>query len=291
MLNDDAPVGTIYTRREALTIAARAGLGLTAGGILTFAEASGIQQVAAPKINLIASPELTEGPFFVDEKLNRGNLFAGSSRPWVANATPLDLEILVYKLINNKHQALELAQVDVWHCDAKGVYSDESHPMNHENTAKQNWLRGYQTTDSHGVAKFHTIVPGWYSGRTPHVHFKIRTFSKKLQATAEFTSQFFFDDSLIKKIYAKAPYKERGLPDTHNGTDNIYSTRQIDGTLAGSHMLLDLVPSKSHGGYSAKFTVVLTDKNFHAGHRGFGGPGGRPPGPPPDGFGGGWESF
>ncbi|MBI1334465.1 MAG: twin-arginine translocation pathway signal protein [Armatimonadetes bacterium] len=287
MQNDDAPVGTIYTRREALTIAAKAGLGLTAGSLFSFAGASAPFQQTQPKVNLIASPELTEGPFFVDEKLDRANLLSGTSRPSVVKATPLELELLIYKLVNDKHEPLPLAQIDVWHCDAKGVYSDENHPMNHENTARQTWLRGYQLTDTHGTAKFRTIIPGWYEGRTPHIHFKIRTFSKKMQATAEFTSQFFFDEALLKKVYAKDPYRDKGMPDTHNSTDNIYADRQIDGSLAGSHMLLDLQPSKS-GGYATKFTVVLTDKNFHAGRRGFGG--GFPP-PPGGGFGGGWESF
>ena len=289
MDNDDAPVGTIYTRREALTIAARAGLGLTAGGLFTFATAQGIQKVDKPKINLIASPELTEGPFFVDEKLDRANLLAGTTRPSVIKGTTLDLEILVYKLTGETHAPLGLAQIDIWHCDTKGVYSDENHPMNHENTAKQTWLRGYQLTDTHGMAKFHTIVPGWYNGRAPHIHFKIRTFSKKMQATAEFTSQFFFSDEDIKKVYAKDPYRERGTADTPNSRDGIYSTRQIDGTAAGSHMLLELQPAKSGNGHTAKFVVVLTDKNFREGRRGFGGgPGGPPPG---GGFGGGWEAF
>lgn len=294
MDHDDAPVGTIYTRREALAVATKAGLVFSIGGLFSLARPQGAQQ-AKTKVNLIASPELTEGPFFVDEKLNRGNLLAGTSRPSVVSATPLDLEIEIHKLIGDKYEPLGLAQIDLWQCDAKGVYSDENHPMNHENTAKQTWLRGYQLTDTHGIAKFHTIVPGWYPGRTPHIHFKIRTFSKKIDATAEFTSQFFFDEQLIKKIYAKTPYSANGLPDTPNGRDGIYGTRQIDGSLAGSHMLLDLVPAKTGNGYSAKFTVVLTDKNFHAGQRGFGGgpggPGGPPPGGPPRGGRGGWDMF
>lgn len=233
MDNDDAQVGTIYSRREALLIAARAGFGVTAGGLLTFAQATTPQQNSQPKVNLIASPELTEGPFFVDEKLDRGNLLAGTTRPSVIRGTPLEFEILVYKLAKNQPSPLGLAQVDVWHCDTKGVYSDENHPMNHENTARQTWLRGYQLTDTHGLAKFHTIIPGWYPGRTPHIHFKIRTFSKKMQATAEFTSQFFFDEDVIRKVYSRDPYREHGLPDTRNSVDNVYANRQIDGTLAG----------------------------------------------------------
>jgi protocatechuate 3,4-dioxygenase beta subunit len=62
------------------------------------------------------------------------------------------------------------AQVDAWHADAAGVYSDESV----ENTVGQSFLRGYQLRDSNGLAAFKTIFPGWYSGRTVHIHVMIR---------------------------------------------------------------------------------------------------------------------
>jgi protocatechuate 3,4-dioxygenase beta subunit len=67
--------------------------------------------------------------------------------------------------------ALAGAQVDVWHADAAGVYSDEAV----KNTTGQTYLRGYQITDSNGVVTFKTVIPGWYSGRTIHIHVMIRT--------------------------------------------------------------------------------------------------------------------
>ena len=267
--SDDAPIGTIYSRREALALAAKAGIGLTAGGLFTFASA----QDTKPKVNLIASPALTEGPFFVDEKLKRSNLLLGTTRPAVINGTSLELELAIHKLTGDKHVPFTGCQIDIWHCDAAGVYSDESNPMNHEDTAKQTWLRGYQITDKNGIAKFQTIVPGWYPGRTAHIHFKVRTFSEKHQVTADFTSQLFFHETDLKHIFGKAPYSTQDVPAGLNMRDGIYAERQVDGSVAGSHLTLDLKSASK--GNSAKFAIVLTDRNFKAG----GGPEG------------GWEQF
>ena len=86
------------------------------------------------------------------------------------------------------------------------------------------------------------------------------------------------------------PYTLAGQRDTTNANDGIFNERQADGTVAGEHMLLNLKPVAKTAGYSANFTVVLTEENLHAGRGGRrGGPppgGGRFGGPPPDGFGG-----
>lgn len=291
MENDDATVGRILTRREAFQAAACAGFGLVAlGGSRGFASSSELP-FTPPGVHLVASPVLTEGPFFVDENLNRSDLIAGSTRHSVKNGVPLQVSFTLYKLSGSNHAPLKDAHIDVWHADAIGVYSDESNPMNHENTSRQTWLRGCQVTDGAGSAAFKTIFPGWYPGRTPHIHFKIRTYSAAAKATAEFTSQLFFKDADGGRIYRGDPYT--GRHDTTNANDNVYNERQYDGTSAGEHMLLDLKKLSGSAGYSANFTVVLTDQNLRAGRGGRqGGPGGpprggRPGGPPPDGrFGG-----
>jgi protocatechuate 3,4-dioxygenase beta subunit len=87
------------------------------------------------------------------------------------------------------------------------------------NTEGQKWLRGYQVTDANGVAQFTTIYPGWYSGRAVHIHFKIRT---SLEDNGyEFTSQFFFGDSLSDQVFANAPYTSKGQRDRLNDDDDI----------------------------------------------------------------------
>jgi protocatechuate 3,4-dioxygenase beta subunit len=252
MDNDDAMVGQILTRREAMLRFGAAGIGLLAGGTaLGKAIAVGEPQ---KKVDLYASPALTEGPFFVDDKLNRSNLLGDTKREAVAKALPLHLAIAVYKLTSSGPKPLQGAHVDIWHCDAAGVYSDESHPMNSENTAGQHWLRGYQVADAKGIVQFDTIYPGWYPGRATHIHFKVRTFDGAKE-THEFTSQWFFDEAVNEKVYTAPPYSKRDGQRTRNERDGIFSERQVDGTSAGSHLMLTLSDGKK--GKVGKFSVGL----------------------------------
>lgn len=279
MDNDDAIVGRIWSRREALTLAARTGVGLAFGGVLARSAEAAFQAHAQKEVKLVASPAVTEGPFFVDEKLNRSNLLEGTDRKTVIEGIPLELAVTLYKLSNGKYAPLPGATVDVWHADAGGFYSDESHPMNHEDTAGQKWLRGYQVSDKDGIVRFQTIVPGWYMGRTTHIHFKVRQPGVTEKETKEFTSQLFFEDDLADRIFAAAPYKPRDDQQARNDNDMVYGERQVDGSVAGDHLMLDLSPASGGKGYVGRFAVALTEENLRAGRkRGPGGPGGPPPG-------------
>jgi protocatechuate 3,4-dioxygenase beta subunit len=253
MDNDDAMVGQILTRREAMLRFGAAGLGLLAGGAALGRAVAGGSPVQT-KVDLYASPAMTEGPFFVDEKLNRSNVIGDTKREAVIKGLPLHLEIAVYTLTASGPRPLKGAHVDIWHCDAIGVYSDESHPMNSENTAGQHWLRGYQVTDEKGIVHFDTIYPGWYPGRSTHIHFKVRTFNGAKE-THEFTSQWFFDEAVSDKVNAIASYSKREGRRTPNPRDGIYSERQVDGTSAGSHLMLALSDGKN--GKVGKFSVGL----------------------------------
>ncbi len=297
--NDDAIVGTILNRRAVLRHAARATFALATGGLLlqgsdAFAAHAALQKQAQKTVKLVASPAVTEGPFYVDEKLNRSDLIGKATRASIANGVPLDLTFTLYRLNNGVFAPLKNAVVDMWQADAHGVYSDEDAPMNHENTAGENWLRGYQVSDKNGVVHFKTIFPGWYESRTTHIHFKVResdTTNAKTKTTKEFTSQLFFDDKLADTIFAHTPYKPRGDRQVRNTNDMVFTERQTDGTQAGQHLTVAVAPSKTGRGYASTFAVALTDTNLRSGgHRGhgpggFGGPGG-PGGPPPGGFGG-----
>lgn len=100
--------------------------------------------------------------------------------------------------------------MDIWQADAGGVSSDEAS----KNTSGQTYLRGYQITDASGVVNFKTIIPGWSSGRTVHIHVMIRTTTTAF----EFTTQLFFDQTVIDAIFTTVPpYSARGVPDTTNG--------------------------------------------------------------------------
>lgn len=284
MENDDAIVGTIWNRRAALAAAGRWSLGVMAAGALYDTAEAAFQEKARREVQLVVSPALTEGPFFVDEKLQRSHLLTGTKRPSVVKGVPLNFTLTLYKLTNGKFAPLPNATVDVWHADALGVYSDESHPMNHEDTEGQKWLRGYQVSDKNGLVRFQTIFPGWYPSRTTHIHFKVRQTVKG--QTKEFTSQLFFDDAVADRLFAKAPYKVRDARETRNDSDNIYGERVSDGSRAGEHLKLSL-KALAAGGYQSALAVALTDDTLRKPdprRRGPGGPGG-PGGPPPGGFG------
>jgi len=190
----------------------------------------------------VLTPELTVGPYFVDEKLNRSDVTANTTDTNVLDGSPLSLTLTIMEYSSSGCPALQGAQVDIWQADAAGVYSDEAV----ENTTGQTYLRGYQTTDSSGVVKFKTIFPGWYTGRTVHIHVMIRTFSSSGAVASEFTTQLFFAQTLIDAVTTSvSPYSSRGLPDTTNAQDNIYN----------SATQLTLQTASSGGGYTGALTI------------------------------------
>jgi uncharacterized protein (TIGR03437 family) len=139
--------------------------------------------------------------------------------------------------------------VDVWHCDALGAYSDIANGAGQPNTSGQKFLRGYQVTDGAGSVEFTTIYPGYYTGRTVHIHFKIRLFDGATRAF-EFTSQLFFDDSLTDQVFTQAPYNTKGARGVRNSNDGIYNG-------GGSQLLLSLT-SDGQGGYNGDFDIGLS---------------------------------
>jgi protocatechuate 3,4-dioxygenase beta subunit len=282
MENDDRQVGRILTRREVIALLGAAGAAMLTGclpGQSNSAQptsTSGQAQSTAPTAetplsseaatattmpeqasptadtasqapnqpSCVVRPEQTEGPYFVDEKLNRSDIRSDPSDGSVKEGVPLQLAFLVSQVGSNC-TPLAGAQVDVWHCDALGVYSDATDPS--WNTVGKKFLRGYQLTDANGSAQFTTIYPGWYQGRTVHIHFKIRTTSTSGQSY-EFTSQLFFDETITDQVHAEQPYATKGERTLRNDGDNIYQN-------GGSQLLLS--PTKSGQSYSATFDIGL----------------------------------
>ena len=164
----------------------------------------------------ILTAALTEGPFFVDEKLNRSDIRTDPGSGAVSAGIPLALAFNVSRVANSACTPLTGAYLDVWHCDSTGTYSDVS-------GSSRKFLRGYQITDANGVAAFTTIYPGWYGGRAVHIHFKLRLYAGSSK-TYEFTSQFFFNDTLTDSVYTQSPYSSRGSRNTRNSSDGIYNS-------------------------------------------------------------------
>jgi protocatechuate 3,4-dioxygenase beta subunit len=189
----------------------------------------------------VVRPAKTEGPYFVDEKLNRSDIRSDPGTGAVKAGVLLNLTFRVSNVANGGCTVLPNALVDIWHCDAAGLYSDVSQ----NNTVGQKFLRGYQTTDTNGLAKFITIYPGWYPGRVTHIHFKIRITQANNQ-TYDFTSQLFFDDALTEQVYTQAPYNLRGPRDRTNANDSLYS----------SQLLLTL--TQTGNTYDAVFDIALS---------------------------------
>ncbi|MBA2255367.1 MAG: hypothetical protein H0W07_09660 [Chloroflexi bacterium] len=115
-------------------------------------------------------------------------------------------------------------------------------------TTTARFLRGQQVTDTNGLAQFTTIVPGWYQGRAVHVHFKVRA-DEAASGTLEFTSQLFFEDTLVDEVHARTPYAAKGQRTIRNADDGIFR----DG---GDVLLLDLI-GDAGSGYSASFDIGL----------------------------------
>jgi hypothetical protein len=95
----------------------------------------------------VLTPEQEEGPFYVDLAQVRRDIV--EDRPGV----PLALAVTVVD--SNTCEPIRDAAVDVWHCDALGVYSGEPS----EGSEGETYLRGIQLTDGNGLAEFATVYP------------------------------------------------------------------------------------------------------------------------------------
>jgi protocatechuate 3,4-dioxygenase beta subunit len=241
MTHEDTPAGRLLSRREVVAYLGATGVAwLMAGSLNPRRAVAGI-----PGASCVVRPEQTEGPYFVDERLNRSDIRADPTDGQVRPGTPLALTLRVSRLGAGDCQPLPGAQVDIWHCDALGVYSDVRDPG--FNTIGQKFLRGYQVTNARGEARFVTVYPGWYPGRTVHVHVKIRT-APVAQRSFEFTSQLYFDDVLTDRVHAAPPYAANGPRTARNHHDWIFRR--------GGDQLM-LAPTTVADGYTAAFAIGL----------------------------------
>lgn len=195
----------------------------------------------------VVRPQQTEGPYFVDEKLNRSDIRSDPADGSVKQGVPLRLVLHVSRIGDSACTPLPGAIVDIWHCDGLGAYSDFRDMNGLFDTRGKKFLRGYQVTDQRGSVEFMTIYPGWYEGRTVHIHFKIRTDSASRRGH-EFTSQLYFDESITDQVHAQAPYATKGRRTTTNAKDGIFRR-------GGNQLMLQL--SQDAQGYAGMFDIGL----------------------------------
>jgi protocatechuate 3,4-dioxygenase beta subunit len=237
---DDRPIGRLLSRRELLALLGAGGVGM----LLTESLPSWAQGTPGGS-GCVVRPEQTQGPYFVDEHLERSDIRIDPSDGAVCAGAPLELTLAISRLEGNGCVPLPGARIDLWHCDALGVYSDVQ-ARRVDSEGKQ-FLRGYQVTDAEGRARFVTIYPGWYPGRTVHIHFKVRSPEGRRPAY-DFTSQLYFDDDLTDRVYRQPPYSKRPGRSMRNEADGIFRH-------GGSQLMPALAPRES--GYAGVFQVAL----------------------------------
>jgi protocatechuate 3,4-dioxygenase beta subunit len=216
MHDDDNRLGRVLTRREVLALLGAGTAALLAGRVSDRVYAAELKG-DAPRM-CVVTPEQTEGPYYVEARLHRSDIRTDPLDGIRREGVPLALAFRVLSVERGGCEPLNGAMIDIWQCDAQGVYSDVRDPR--FNTVGKRFLRGYQLTDPDGRARFTTIYPGWYPGRAVHIHFKVRV--KGEHKGYGFTSQLYFDDALTDRIHARAPYAERGNQRTRNSEDGLY---------------------------------------------------------------------
>ena len=195
------------------------------------------QQAAACEL----TPESGEGPFYFDPRLVRQDITEGQA------GAPLELAMQVVRV--GDCAELTNARVDVWHADGLGLYSGYARqrgtgePL--PSVVGQTYLRGTQLTDSSGSVAFRTVYPSWYTGRTPHIHFKVF-----LSDTEVVASQIFFPEDINVEVFeSAAPYRDRRQRrDTFNRNDTF-----LTGRTGGAFCAVE----RSTGGYRASLVVAV----------------------------------
>jgi protocatechuate 3,4-dioxygenase beta subunit len=190
-------------------------------------------------------PEQEEGPYRRGVQPRRRDVTEGQA------GTPLTLGL---RLRIDNGDPLADAEVEIWHCDAVGRYSGYPPPdpsrvvtaataPRAEYLPHETFLRGRQLSDAGGRVEFRTIYPGWYPGRTVHIHLMVHAGGRT------YTSQLYFPEDLTRAVFSRPPYGDRSTPDTTNEIDEIYPT-------GGDPALLEVVDNRD-GGYLAGLCLVL----------------------------------
>ena len=201
----------LLSRREALVAVGAGALALYGVGCADDEKAAAPTSTATTgdasteSASCVLTPEQTEGPYYIADSLIRRDITEDR------DGTPLQLRLRVQDA--SSCDPLKDATVEIWHADAAGTYSGFG-----AGSGERSFLRGGQKSDADGNVIFETIYPGWYQGRTPHIHVKVHAGGQQVH-----TGQLYFDDAISNAVYRDSLYAARGEQTTTNSSDGIYS--------------------------------------------------------------------
>ena len=164
--------------------------------------------------------EQPQGPYYLTDDLLRHDVTEG--RPGAL--LNLSIQILDTKTC----LPIKGLRADIWHCDADGLYSGFSGQGDDGQSDErgQTYCRGSQFTDASGVAAFTTLYPGWYPGRTTHIHLCLHHEDGR-----DVVTQLYFSDATSSEVHSSGHYADRGVKDTDNGDDALLTGDADAGTL------------------------------------------------------------
>ena len=194
----DAPL----TRGRLLRVAGGLATALGLGAVRSCPD--GESALAADTVTCVLTPEQTEGPYYIAGEKVRRNITEGRA------GTPLTLRLTVVD--SRTCKPIKGAAVDIWHCDASGTYSGFG-----AGRSSRTFMRGIQRTNADGVATFKTVYPGWYPGRTVHIHVKVH-----VRGNVVHTGQVYFSDRVTDAVYRRKPYSNRPNRETRNADDSLF---------------------------------------------------------------------
>ena len=236
-IKSSTPLARVLTRRDALgAIGAAAAAAFTYGCGNSPASPSSSSSTSTTTTSTNAAcavtPTETAGPFPSLTDLFRSDIRDGKT------GTLLNLTVKVVN-VNSSCTAVSNANVEIWHCDVQGNYSQYGTQTN------RTYLRGIQTTNANGEVTFTTIYPGWYQGRATHIHIEVTVGGRSVKVT-----QIAFPENINSTVYASGEYASRGANPTSNASDGIFadslSAELVTPTGSGS------------GGYSASCQVAVS---------------------------------
>ena len=202
-----AACGADGDKTTATSVTTTEGATATVSPSSTAAATSGLAAKFDSATTCTQTVEQTEGPYYLDVDAIRSDI--------TEDREGVRLRLGVRVRSAGECEPVRNAVVDIWHADAAGAYSGVQ-------GSSGRFLRGTQVTNGDGIVEFETIYPGWYTGRTPHIHAKVH-----VDKQTALTTQLYFDEAVSEQVYAHEPYAARGPQDQANSSDGIFDESLI----------------------------------------------------------------